>query len=255
MLGCSLPESSGPSPFSPSVGEDGQVSALSVERSTQVKVLEVLPGSGVYAEVENHAQVFTCLAVFDASSGDIRDQVLLGYQCKTKPYVELLVRVPSCIRVVQVDIYRADNNDPPKAISLNRDNLLYADLFGWDEACRTPVLKPTPTPLPTPQPSPQPSPEPSPQPSPKPTPTPWPTPEPTPLPTPQPTPTPEPEKTPFCHVSNKGKDGNHNIQEEQMFGHPDIPPGHIKHFNIEKFCPPDYLGYCDGRSKAVECDC
>jgi hypothetical protein len=25
-------------------------------------------------------------------------------------------------------------------------------------------------------------------------------------------------------------------------------PGHLNHLNINEFCPPDYLGVCDGRS-------
>lgn len=43
-----------------------------------------------------------------------------------------------------------------------------------------------------------------------------------------------------CHVSNKGTDGNWNIQESQKT----MNPGHASHFSN---CPPDYEGTCDGR--------
>lgn len=48
----------------------------------------------------------------------------------------------------------------------------------------------------------------------------------------------EPEAV--CHVSNKGKDGNWNIQEHKV----KYNPGHASHFDN---CPPDYFGQCDGR--------
>lgn len=43
-----------------------------------------------------------------------------------------------------------------------------------------------------------------------------------------------------CHVSNKGGDGDWNLQESQKR----MTPGHEKHLNPDEFCPPDYLGAC-----------
>jgi hypothetical protein len=110
-----------------------------------------------------------------------------------------------------------------------------------------------PTPAPSPEPSP--NPKPTPTPGPTPTPAPIPTPSPTPTPTPPPPPPPPPvEKVAFCHVSNKGAPGgDHNVQEQQMFADGVIPPGHVAHFTDPKFCPLDYVGYCDGRSAKVVC--
>jgi hypothetical protein len=54
----------------------------------------------------------------------------------------------------------------------------------------------------------------------------------------------------WCHVSSKKQGGiiettmNHNVQ---------IPPGHCKHFDPNKWCPPDYLGTCNGRSFSYQC--
>jgi hypothetical protein len=56
---------------------------------------------------------------------------------------------------------------------------------------------------------------------------------------------------PICHVSNKGRDGNWNLQESQKYG----GEGHIKHLNAEEFCPPDYYGLCDGRYDLVPHPC
>lgn len=53
---------------------------------------------------------------------------------------------------------------------------------------------------------------------------------------------PEPDAL-VCHVSNKGKDGNWNLQEQTV----KLTPGHTEHLDASKFCPPDYLGECDGR--------
>lgn len=47
----------------------------------------------------------------------------------------------------------------------------------------------------------------------------------------------------LCHVSNKGSDGNWNIKEQQK----KFSPGHGNHLDPDVFCPPDYLGICDGR--------
>ena len=51
------------------------------------------------------------------------------------------------------------------------------------------------------------------------------------------------EGLPLCHVSNKGQDGNWNLQESQK----KFTPGHELHLDPNLFCPPDYLGTCDGR--------
>ncbi len=102
---------------------------------------------------------------------------------------------------------------------------------------------PTPCPSPSPTVSPDPSPDPSPKPSPKPS------------PDPSPTPTPGPSPDPgvyFCHVSNKGGDHDVNVQEQQMYGDP-VPTGHVRHMTDPTYCPPDYLGDCDGRSAKVSC--
>lgn len=59
-------------------------------------------------------------------------------------------------------------------------------------------------------------------------------------------PDPPPEDEYICHVSNKGKDKKDwNLQEQTV----KATPGHVKHLNTDKFCPPDYWGECDGRSK------
>jgi hypothetical protein len=56
------------------------------------------------------------------------------------------------------------------------------------------------------------------------------------------------EPLPLCHVSNKGGDGDWNIVESQK----KFSPGHEKHLDISKFCPPDYFGTCDGRYDEAE---
>jgi hypothetical protein len=43
-----------------------------------------------------------------------------------------------------------------------------------------------------------------------------------------------------CHVSNKGRDGDWNLQESQKR----MTPGHELHLDPNLFCPPDYLGAC-----------
>jgi hypothetical protein len=55
----------------------------------------------------------------------------------------------------------------------------------------------------------------------------------------------------ICHVSNK-KDpsGDWNIIETPK----KFSPGHLKHMDPDKWCPPDYWGDCDGRSLGVDCD-
>jgi hypothetical protein len=51
------------------------------------------------------------------------------------------------------------------------------------------------------------------------------------------------EPLPLCHVSNKGGDGDWNIQESQK----KFSPGHEGHLDKSKFCPPDYFGTCSGK--------
>jgi hypothetical protein len=111
-----------------------------------------------------------------------------------------------------------------------------------DTACTCTQECPAEGPCP---PCPEPSPEPTPSPSPRPTPSPSPSPEPTPTP-------PPPTPVYWCHVSNKGAPGGAvNIQEQNRLGV--VPPGHLKHMNDSKFCPPDYYGRCDGRSSEAAC--
>jgi len=81
-----------------------------------------------------------------------------------------------------------------------------------------------------------------------------PTPEPTPTPRPSPSPSPSPSPTPdphcdgnecgpkiigYCHVSNKGKDGN--VELVVSFKH--AGEGHEKHLDASKFCPVDRVVY------------
>jgi hypothetical protein len=54
----------------------------------------------------------------------------------------------------------------------------------------------------------------------------------------------------WCHVSSKRNGG---INEETMNHNIQIPPGHCMHFDPTKWCPPDYLGECDGRSFTYQC--
>jgi surface-anchored protein len=54
----------------------------------------------------------------------------------------------------------------------------------------------------------------------------------------------------WCHVSSKKNGG---INESTMSNNTHIPPGHCMHFDPTKWCPPDYLGECDGRSFTYQC--
>lgn len=54
-----------------------------------------------------------------------------------------------------------------------------------------------------------------------------------------------------CHVSNKGTDGNWNIQETQV----KFNPGHANHLDPALFCPPDYLGTCTNKYSTTPHPC